>query len=58
MNLDPTKAEKIILSDKAFDRVIEITEDDNATPSPALVALMKGRKIRAKRDDETPSPGM
>lgn len=58
MNLDLSKAEKIILSDKAFDRVVELTEDENATPSPALVALMKGRKIRAKREDESPAPGM
>ncbi|WP_408601816.1 hypothetical protein [Pseudomonas sp. PLMAX] len=58
MILDPNKAETIILSEKAFDRVVEITEDENATPSPALIALMKGRKIRVKRDDESPSPGM
>lgn len=58
MNLDPSKAETIILSEKAFDRAVEITEDENATPSPALIALMKGRQIRAKRDDESPSPGM
>jgi len=58
MILDPSKAEKIILSDEAFDRAVAISEDENATPSPALIALMKGRKLRVKRDDESPSPGM
>jgi hypothetical protein len=58
MILDPSKAEKIILSDEAFDRAVAISEDENATPSPALIALMKGRKLRVKRDDESPSPDM
>lgn len=58
MNLDPSKAEKIILSDEAFDRAVAITEDDNATPSPALIALMRGRQARVKREDDSPSHGM
>lgn len=58
MNLDPSKAETIILSDKAYDRVLEITEDNEATPTPALIALMKGRKNNRKPEDESPSPGM
>lgn len=58
MNLNPSKAETIILSDKAFDRAVEISEDENAKPTPALIALMNGRQIRAKREDDSPSPGM
>ena len=58
MKLDPSKAETITLSDKAFNRAVEIAEDQNTKPTPALIALMKGRQIRQKREDESPSPGM
>ena len=58
MNIAPEKAEIIILSEKAFDRAVEISEDRSSKPTPALVALMKGRQARLIRGSTKASPGI
>lgn len=61
MNLDPSKAERIILSEKAFDRAVELSEAADTAPSPKLVELMKRHKARQSgqfRPDDSPSIDM
>lgn len=59
MNVNPETAERIVLSEKAFDKLEEIINDPTPRePSPALVALMKARNGKKDRAAVEDGPGM
>lgn len=55
MNINPETAPVTVLSDAAYDKVVDLSEQP-AEPTPALKALMKKHLDRSKKEgDNAPS---